>query len=113
VPSQRRGIIVGVDGQSQPPRDQPAHIGYPIEVSGVLHGAIMLATPAEKARFVVYGAASSIYRVLVSIFIALFIAGRFFIIGVLVACLRPAFTPRAQQHCPVCRCYSAPRSDRR
>jgi putative peptide zinc metalloprotease protein len=43
------------------------------------------ATGAEKAWFVVYGAASSVYRVLVTVFIALFIAGRFFIIGVLLA----------------------------
>ncbi len=44
-----------------------------------------VATRAEKAWFVVYGAASSIYRVLVTIFIALFIAGRFFFIGVVLA----------------------------
>lgn len=42
-------------------------------------------TAAEKAWFIVYGAASSVYRVLVTIFIALFIAGRFFFIGVLLA----------------------------
>ncbi len=43
------------------------------------------ATLSEKAWFVVYGAASSIYRVLVTVLIALFIAGRFFFIGVLLA----------------------------
>lgn len=43
------------------------------------------ATAAEKAWFVIYGAASSIYRVLVTFFIALFIAGRFFFIGVVLA----------------------------
>ena len=39
---ERRGIVVAPDGKSQPTRDQPAHIGYPIEVSGVLHGAVVL-----------------------------------------------------------------------
>jgi putative peptide zinc metalloprotease protein len=43
------------------------------------------ATRGEKAWFVVYGAASSVYRVIVTILIALFIAGRFFFIGVLLA----------------------------
>ncbi|HVC84588.1 MAG TPA: hypothetical protein VNC12_04985 [Solirubrobacteraceae bacterium] len=43
------------------------------------------ASRSEKAWFVVYGIASSIYRVLVTVVIALFIAGRFFIIGVLLA----------------------------
>ena len=43
------------------------------------------ATAGEKAWFVVYGAASSVYRVLVTVLIALFIAGRFFFIGVLLA----------------------------
>jgi len=43
------------------------------------------ATRGEKAWFVIYGAASSVYRVLVTIFIALFIAGRFFFVGVLLA----------------------------
>jgi putative peptide zinc metalloprotease protein len=44
-----------------------------------------IASRTEKAWFVVYGAASSVYRVLVTIFIALFIAGRFFFIGVILA----------------------------
>ena len=43
------------------------------------------ATRGEKAWFVIYGAASSVYRVLVTVFIALFIAGRFFFVGVLLA----------------------------
>jgi putative peptide zinc metalloprotease protein len=43
------------------------------------------ASAAEKAWFVIYGAASSIYRVLVTVVIALFIAGRFFFIGVILA----------------------------
>jgi putative peptide zinc metalloprotease protein len=43
------------------------------------------ASHAEKAWFVFYGFASSVYRVIVTIFIALFIAQRFFVIGVLLA----------------------------
>ena len=45
---ERRGIVSAADGISPPMRDQPAHIAYPIEVSGVLHGAVVLeigATP--------------------------------------------------------------------
>lgn len=44
-----------------------------------------VATPGEKTWFVFYGIASSIYRVLVTVTIALFIAGKFFLIGVLLA----------------------------
>jgi multidrug resistance efflux pump len=40
--SERRGIVVAADGASIPTRDQSAHIGYPIEVAGVLHGAVVL-----------------------------------------------------------------------
>jgi putative peptide zinc metalloprotease protein len=43
------------------------------------------ATRAEKTWLLFYGAASSVYRVLVTVFIALFIAGRFFFIGVVLA----------------------------
>lgn len=43
------------------------------------------ASTSEKAWLGFYGIASSIYRVLVTITIALFISGRFFIIGVLLA----------------------------
>ncbi len=43
------------------------------------------ASRSEKAWFVFYGAAASVYRVLVTVFIALFIAGRFFVIGVVLA----------------------------
>jgi putative peptide zinc metalloprotease protein len=43
------------------------------------------ASPREKAWFVVYGAASTIYRVFVTVIIALFIAGRFFFFGVILA----------------------------
>ena len=43
------------------------------------------ATGGEKAWFIVYGAASSVYRIIVTILIALFIAGRFFFVGVILA----------------------------
>jgi hypothetical protein len=39
---ERRGIVVTPDGSSMPMRDQGAHVGYPIEVSGILHGAVVL-----------------------------------------------------------------------
>lgn len=38
----REGIVAGVDGQSDPARDQPAQIGYPIEVAGKLRGAVVV-----------------------------------------------------------------------
>jgi len=40
--NERRGIVVAPDGTSAPTRDQRAYVGYPIEVSGVLHGAVVL-----------------------------------------------------------------------
>src|SRR5215475_3562286 len=40
--NQRRGVVVGSDGKSAPARDERAYVGYPIEVSGVLHGAVVL-----------------------------------------------------------------------
>ena len=40
--SERRGIVVAADGSSAPALDQRAYVGYPIEVSGVLHGAVVL-----------------------------------------------------------------------
>jgi len=40
---------------------------------------------AERAWFVVYGFAATLYRMLVTVVIALFIANRFFVIGVLLA----------------------------
>ena len=43
------------------------------------------ASGSERAWLAVYGVAASIYRVLVTVFIALFIASRFFVIGVLLA----------------------------
>src|SRR3989442_9515468 len=39
----------------------------------------------EKAWFVFYGIAASVYRILVTVVIALFIASRFFVVGVLLA----------------------------
>jgi RND family efflux transporter MFP subunit len=38
---ERRGVVMSPDGAA-PTREQSAHIGYPIEVSGALHGAIVL-----------------------------------------------------------------------
>jgi putative peptide zinc metalloprotease protein len=40
---------------------------------------------AEKAWLFFYGAVSTVYRILVTVFIALFIAGRFYFVGVLLA----------------------------
>jgi putative peptide zinc metalloprotease protein len=40
---------------------------------------------AERAWFLFYGFASTVYRILVTVFIALFMAGQFFFIGVLLA----------------------------
>lgn len=40
--NERRGIVVAGDGKSAPGRDERAYVGYPIEVSGVLHGAVVL-----------------------------------------------------------------------
>ena len=40
---------------------------------------------SEKAWLLIYGLASSIYRVLITVAIALFIAGKFFVIGVILA----------------------------
>lgn len=39
---ERRGIVAAADGKSPPTRDQPSHVAYPIDVSGVLHGAVVL-----------------------------------------------------------------------
>lgn len=61
--------------------------GYLFEryVLGVRDAEMPRGSPAEKAWFVFYGLASTIYRVLVTLVIALFIAGRFFVIGVVLA----------------------------
>ena len=42
-------------------------------------------TRGEAAWLLAYGAASTVYRIVVTVFIALFIAGRFFFIGVVLA----------------------------
>src|SRR5262249_17555553 len=52
---------------------------------GVREAEGPIASRGEKAWFVCYGLASTAYRILVTVFIALFIATRFFIIGVLLA----------------------------
>ena len=38
---ERRGVVIRADGDVQA-RDRPAHVGYPIEVDGTLHGAVVL-----------------------------------------------------------------------
>jgi putative peptide zinc metalloprotease protein len=43
------------------------------------------ATASEKTWFVLYGAASAVYRTMVTVAIALFIAGQFFFVGVILA----------------------------
>lgn len=39
---ERAGVVVAPDGSAPPGRDQPAHVGYPIEVAGELYGAVVL-----------------------------------------------------------------------
>jgi RND family efflux transporter MFP subunit len=39
--NERRGIVVAADGGA-PARGQRAYVGYPIEISGILHGAVVL-----------------------------------------------------------------------
>ena len=41
--------------------------------------------PGEAAWFVAYGIAAFVYRILITLGIAFFLAGRFFILGVLLA----------------------------
>src|SRR5262249_41523075 len=40
--TERRGIVLTSDGLPPPTRDQRSFVGYPIEVSGALHGAVVL-----------------------------------------------------------------------
>lgn len=63
------------------------YCGFLVEryLLGVQEAEEPSASRGEKAWFVFYGVASSIYRVLVTVAIALFIAGKFFVIGVLLA----------------------------
>ena len=42
VLSEKRGVVLAADGVSPPMRDQRTFVGYPIEVAGVLHGAVVL-----------------------------------------------------------------------
>jgi Barrel-sandwich domain of CusB or HlyD membrane-fusion/GAF domain len=46
VLTEKRGLVVASDGGSVAKRDQPAFVGYPIEVSGILHGVVVLDVPA-------------------------------------------------------------------
>jgi RND family efflux transporter MFP subunit len=39
---ERRGLVLAPDGSASPARDQALFVGYPIEVSGRLHGAVVL-----------------------------------------------------------------------
>ena len=48
--TERRGIVVGPDGSPQVGRDSHALVGYPIEVGGVLHGAVVLDLPPAPDR---------------------------------------------------------------
>ena len=49
--SERRGVVVAADGSSGVVGDQRAYVGYPIEVSGVLHGAVVLdVAPAPELK---------------------------------------------------------------
>jgi len=61
--------------------------GYLLEryVMGVRDAEPPLASPSERAWFCFYGLASTLYRAAVTIGIALFIAKKFFIVGVLLA----------------------------
>ncbi|SFI60239.1 HlyD family efflux transporter periplasmic adaptor subunit [Bradyrhizobium sp. cf659] len=49
--SERRGVVIPAGGGSVPAFDQRAFVGYPIEVAGVLHGAVVLelAAGSDKA----------------------------------------------------------------
>jgi multidrug resistance efflux pump len=50
---ERRGLVAGRDGSGPPPGGQGACVGYPIEVDGVLHGAVvleLLPLPAEQLQ---------------------------------------------------------------
>jgi putative peptide zinc metalloprotease protein len=63
------------------------YLGYLIEryLLGVHDIEPPNATFGEKVWFVCYGVSSTIYRIFVTIAIAMFIAGRFFVVGVILA----------------------------
>lgn len=46
--SERRGVVVSAGGGSIPPFEKRAFIGYPVEVAGVLHGAVVLEVTAAS-----------------------------------------------------------------
>jgi biotin carboxyl carrier protein len=49
--TERRGIVTSTDGERAPRADEPAYIGYPIEVSGVLYGAVVMhLAPSPEAE---------------------------------------------------------------
>jgi putative peptide zinc metalloprotease protein len=65
------------------------YIGYLCErhLFGRREAEAPVATPGERAWFVTYGIASFVYRILIAVGIILFIAGRFFVVGVVLAAL--------------------------
>jgi putative peptide zinc metalloprotease protein len=65
------------------------YIGYLCEryLFGRREAEVPVATPGERAWFVAYGIASFVYRILIAVAIILFIAGKFFVVGVLLAAL--------------------------
>jgi hypothetical protein len=42
---ERRGVVAGPQSDQLPVGDEPAYVGYPIDVGGQLHGAIVLHLP--------------------------------------------------------------------
>jgi GAF domain-containing protein len=48
--SERRGVVISSHGGSTPPIEQRAFVGYPIEISGVLHGAVVLELTAGSDK---------------------------------------------------------------
>lgn len=69
-----------------------AYLGYLCEryLFGRRDAELPGATAGERGWFVLYAVASSVYRVLVVIAIMLFIAGKFFVIGMLLAAMTAA-----------------------
>ena len=65
------------------------YLGYLVQryVFGMDHVRCPVSAPGEERWLFVYGVAAFVYRVLITCGIALFIAGRFFILGVLIALL--------------------------
>ena len=63
------------------------YLGYLVEryAFGVEEAEDSHGSASEKVWFLIYGVASTIYRMMVTFAIALFIAGKFFIIGIILA----------------------------